>query len=592
MKASEMFPREYESISNNFYSNSQIFNSSYGSVAPVSSSIKLDPASLNKIYNSSSILAQPMSAPILTGKHTNESQSFMLESANEVTNANNKSEVYFSTSSSSSFIHSLPSSSYNASVASMPLSSSPHAETKTNDNLKFTKSSIKNISKENSKRKSESKNDSSLLSSLESSGSLEIASSSNSSTPAKKLTKSKRDKSNRLKSQISEKEAKEAIEKGLVTELAEVDMRQFSGTSTLSQQKRRFAEVKPPYSYIALITMAIESSPAGMMTLNEIYHFIEERFPYFKENTQRWQNSIRHNLSLNDCFIKVTKDNTSKSGKGNYWALHPKAGDMFGNGSFLRRSKRFKSASPKENDSLSTSPTSLPSSSSSSISSHSTASSPSIQQQSLQQPVQHESQQHPTTTSTSQINSNLLTTSISNNNNNSKQNISNLPARPLNIEPASASQAVLKISQVCARNTSNQFANESFCSSNFAADSKQLPAIMTTSNSSPNWTFFSSNSSNEQRSFYCPKNTSIMPIIPTVHAQHSEQNLFNSANSNINSCLPYSSTSYINNFEQPFANYSNHLTPVAYQQSTQQSCFNQQFKMPISSHNQQYSNLI
>lgn len=125
----------------------------------------------------------------------------------------------------------------------------------------------------------------------------------------------------------------------------------YSGTSTLSQQSRRFADVKPPYSYIALITMAIESSPSGMMTLNEIYGFIMNRFPYFKENQQRWQNSIRHNLSLNDCFVKIARA-PGRPGKGNYWALHPGCGDMFGNGSFLRRAKRFKLGRHKGSDGI------------------------------------------------------------------------------------------------------------------------------------------------------------------------------------------------------------------------------------------------
>lgn len=106
-------------------------------------------------------------------------------------------------------------------------------------------------------------------------------------------------------------------------------------------QKRRFADVKPPYSYIALITMALESSTSGMMTLNEVYSYIMNNFPYFKENQQRWQNSIRHNLSLNDCFMKIPRA-PGRPGKGNYWALHPKCGNMFSNGSFLRRAKRFK----------------------------------------------------------------------------------------------------------------------------------------------------------------------------------------------------------------------------------------------------------
>uniref|UniRef100_A0A914CSY6 Forkhead box protein fkh-2 n=1 Tax=Acrobeloides nanus TaxID=290746 RepID=A0A914CSY6_9BILA len=89
---------------------------------------------------------------------------------------------------------------------------------------------------------------------------------------------------------------------------------------------------KPPYSYLALITMAIKDSPERRLHLSEIYKYIEERFPYYRHLNKKetWQNSIRHKLSVNDCFLMLG----SNDKKGNYWTINAGYDDMFTNGNY------------------------------------------------------------------------------------------------------------------------------------------------------------------------------------------------------------------------------------------------------------------
>lgn len=78
---------------------------------------------------------------------------------------------------------------------------------------------------------------------------------------------------------------------------------------------------KPNISYAELIAEAIDSSPEGMLTLKDIYSAISSKYPYYSMTKNGWQNSIRHNLSLNKAFFKVPRA-VSNPGKGAYWKMN------------------------------------------------------------------------------------------------------------------------------------------------------------------------------------------------------------------------------------------------------------------------------
>ena len=108
-------------------------------------------------------------------------------------------------------------------------------------------------------------------------------------------------------------------------------------TSPLSTSSSSSSSTKPSHSYIALISKAILSHPDKKMVLGDIYQYIMDNFPFYNDQNKAWKNSVRHNLSLNECFVK---NGRVENGKSNFWSIHPACEDDFFKGDFRRRHAR------------------------------------------------------------------------------------------------------------------------------------------------------------------------------------------------------------------------------------------------------------
>ncbi|KAH0623392.1 hypothetical protein JD844_031665, partial [Phrynosoma platyrhinos] len=63
---------------------------------------------------------------------------------------------------------------------------------------------------------------------------------------------------------------------------------------------------RPPLNYCILISLALSSSVDSSLTVQEIYQFTRQHFPFFRTAPEGWKNTVRHNLCFSNSFEKTT----------------------------------------------------------------------------------------------------------------------------------------------------------------------------------------------------------------------------------------------------------------------------------------------
>lgn len=96
---------------------------------------------------------------------------------------------------------------------------------------------------------------------------------------------------------------------------------------------------KPEHNYIGLIATSILKAPEQKLILSDIYKDIRHNYPQLCYQDLALLNSIRENLTLNDCFIVFL---LSANVNDPCWTIHPANIDDFKKGDFSRRKAQRK----------------------------------------------------------------------------------------------------------------------------------------------------------------------------------------------------------------------------------------------------------
>ena len=99
---------------------------------------------------------------------------------------------------------------------------------------------------------------------------------------------------------------------------------------------------RPPYTFSALIAMAILSSSEKMLTVPDIYEFVSEKFPFYSKD-DKWKNAIRHDLWRNRCFQMASAEDGLHR-RGNFWMIDPRSDYILENGHFRSQKGKRKTS--------------------------------------------------------------------------------------------------------------------------------------------------------------------------------------------------------------------------------------------------------